>query len=475
MNVDNGIIGNNTYQITELLGQGLRAFVYRGIRIADRTVVAIKVIPNIFDLDNDQRTECLREANNMRQCSNENIIGCFDVFLENNNLYLILEFAESGDMASVISQRRAENRPVPEVDIWLAIRAIASGLDYLASLRIMHRDIKPGNVLIRENTFKLADFGFSRQLGVNSMYPTSVVGSPVYMSPEIIQGRPYSFQSDIWSLGCFAYELATFQVPFSGDNYVDLANRITFDQIPPLDGYSNELNDIVQLMLSKDPEQRPSADQISGYSELVLNALNNPDRLEYGPAAAAQIRAFSEASSNQATLDLNIISSTIIRANPYDSYINLGLIGDGVNSQVIRARSIENDEIVAVKKVKIFDMSDADRQNAVTEASLLQRLPPHPNIIRYLRSYLHNNDLYLILEIADSGDLNKLLQERKRCRPPSYFTEGEIWNYFAQIADAVQVMHHHRILHRGTLDSLILMCSSQYFVVCSTMLSSSQS
>jgi NIMA (never in mitosis gene a)-related kinase len=132
--------------------------------------------------------------------------------------------------------------------------------------------------------------------------------------------------------------------------------------------------------------------------------------------------------------------------NPFEEFESLGVIGRGKYSEVHRARSRRTGELVAVKKVSIFEMDSDGRREVVNEANILQALPPHAHIIKYLHSYLYNNDLYLILELAESGDISLLLEQQRR--KGSYFQEAEIWHYFVQIADALHAMHQCRVMHR---------------------------
>ena len=129
------------------------------------------------------------------------------------------------------------------------------------SKRIMHRDLKPANIFIdNDGDLKIGDLGLSRQLSSHTFEAFSRVGTPLYMSPEVLQGKAYDWKSDVWSMGCIAYELCALRSPFrSSDkenlNLYELFQRICKGNFPaPPDRYSPELRSLVSGMLNVDPD-----------------------------------------------------------------------------------------------------------------------------------------------------------------------------------------------------------------------------
>ena len=141
-----------------------------------------------------------------------------------------MEYCEGGDINQLIKRCKKSNEYIAEDIIWkiftqvlLAIHAIHNHKEG----KILHRDIKPSNIFLdKDNNIKLGDFGLSRELSVESKFAYSHVGTPYYMSPEQIDETKYNEKSDIWSLGCFLYELTTFKPPFQAKNQIMLAMRI---------------------------------------------------------------------------------------------------------------------------------------------------------------------------------------------------------------------------------------------------------
>jgi len=135
--------------------------------------------------------------------------------------------------------------------------------------RIMHRDLKPANIFIdQQGSLKVGDLGLSRQLSSQTFEAFSRVGTPLYMSPEVLQGKGYDWKSDVWSLGCIAYEICMLRSPFrEGEkenlSLYDLFQRITKGQIPPIaEKYSQTLRDLVMRMLNHEPDLRFDIKQV---------------------------------------------------------------------------------------------------------------------------------------------------------------------------------------------------------------------
>ena len=153
-------------------------------------------------------------------------------------------------------------------------RQLASALFHMHEKRIIHRDLKPANILIfSDGNLKLGDLGLGRYMSDETFKAFSKVGTPLYMSPEVIRNDGYDFKSDVWSLGCVIYELITFKSPFRTDekiSLIDLFNKINRGDYPRItdEKYSNIIKDLVDKMLQVNPEERISLE------ELIKNCLN---------------------------------------------------------------------------------------------------------------------------------------------------------------------------------------------------------
>lgn len=158
---------------------------------------------------------------------------------------------------------------------------IFTALDYLHRSKVLHRDLKTSNIFICKNgTLKLGDFGIAKILDNSIQNANTVVGTPYYMSPEICKNNPYSFKSDLWSLGCIVYEMCELRRPFESSNLLGLVSEITEKNYKPISSnYSKSLHDLISLILIKDPSQRPSLEELKNH-EFFKNSLNELNKTE---------------------------------------------------------------------------------------------------------------------------------------------------------------------------------------------------
>ena len=126
--------------------------------------------------------------------------------------------------------------------------------------RIIHRDIKTANIfLTKDNILKIGDFGISKSLDKTSMAATAMIGTPYYLSPEMVEGKPYSTKADIWALGVILYQLCAFKYPFDANSLPVLALKILKGSFPPIPSqYSKDLKALILQMLQVDQRKRPS-------------------------------------------------------------------------------------------------------------------------------------------------------------------------------------------------------------------------
>ncbi|KAL6758065.1 kinase-like domain-containing protein [Haematococcus lacustris] len=267
---------SEAYDVQKAVGKGGYAVVYKAIRRQDNRIVAVKKV-EIFEMTQKKRDRCLQEVTLLEKLSHPNIIQMLDAFIDENMLIIIFEWAPAGDLKRLIKKTQEAGKTLDEPAIWGYFAQIVDGLRYMHQHRIMHRDIKPANVLVGANgALKLGDLGLGRQLSEQTMEAFSKVGTPYFVSPEVVRGAGYDWKSDVWSLGCLLYELAALRSPFEmeGANLYDVFQKISKADFQPLpaEHFSANLRQLLSRMLQVDPSQRPELEEVWALTHQVLAA-----------------------------------------------------------------------------------------------------------------------------------------------------------------------------------------------------------
>ncbi|XP_053305175.1 serine/threonine-protein kinase Nek11-like [Spea bombifrons] len=211
----------------------------------------------------DSTLPSAREAKLLGSLRHPFIVRFLGSFLEKDDFCIITEYCEGGDLQCLIKEQRNSSRPFPEAHVVEWFIQLLLGVNYLHERLVLHRDLKTKNVFLKDGAVKIGDFGVSRVLALPSDMATSFTGTPHYMSPETFSSSGYNSKSDIWSLGCILYEICSLRYAFEASSWIKLVSLIVEGPSPPLPSrYSPELNEILQRMLKKEPEERPSAGEI---------------------------------------------------------------------------------------------------------------------------------------------------------------------------------------------------------------------
>lgn len=260
------------YRKLRKIGQGSFGRVYLIENEINHTKYVLKEV-DLCDFGADGKSEveanqeALAEVYYLNKLHNHpNIVSIIECFESEKMkiLYIVMEYAEGGDLEHQIKQRAETGHPYPEYQIidWLV--QICLAVKHIHDRKIIHRDIKTPNVFICDDgSIKLGDFGIARTFGVASNQAMTKIGTPFYMSPEICMEKAYDHMSDMWALGVVLYEMLCFSRPFDGQDLTMLTESIIHQQhgsIP--DFYSPELQHLVDRLLNKDPQRRLSIDQV---------------------------------------------------------------------------------------------------------------------------------------------------------------------------------------------------------------------
>jgi serine/threonine-protein kinase len=256
------------YEIIEKLGEGAMGTVYRALDPLIERTVAIKTIP--LNLPEEEKKlfedRFLREAKSAGRLSHPNIVTIYDVGETNECAYIAMEYLDGMSLREIIRQ----HGPLPiELALDTALQ-MAHALAFAHDHGIVHRDVKPPNVIVtgKRATVKLTDFGIAHLMSNSETRAGMLMGSPRYMSPEQVQGQTVDGRSDIFSLGIVLHEMLTGQPPFGGDELHGILFRIVNEPVPPASRLRPDipagLDDILSKCLAKRPQDRyPNAHELS--------------------------------------------------------------------------------------------------------------------------------------------------------------------------------------------------------------------
>jgi len=194
------------------LGEGAFSSVFKVRRTSDGCVYALKKV-KMGSLGEKEKANALNEVRILASIEHPNIICYKESFFDGNNLCVIMELCDGGDLLQKIEANKKRNQLLPEAEVWQYFIQMLRGLKGLHDLQIVHRDIKCANLFVtKSGDLKLGDLNVSK-VAKEGMLQTQT-GTPYYASPEVWNDKPYNEKSDMWSLGCVLYELVTGKPPF---------------------------------------------------------------------------------------------------------------------------------------------------------------------------------------------------------------------------------------------------------------------
>ncbi|PXF45764.1 Serine/threonine-protein kinase svkA [Gracilariopsis chorda] len=247
------------YEKLECIGKGTFGEVFKGRELSTGKIVALKLI----DLEKmDEEIDVIqREIEVMRQISNPYVVQYHTSLMQGSTLWIIMEFMSAGSLKELIDGVG----PLPEDAVATVMKALCKGLDYVHKGHKLHRDIKAANILLNDHgDVKLADFGVAGQMTTTIRQRNTMVGSPFWMAPEVVQKSLYDEKADIWSMGITGIELAEGLPPYATEHPFRALFLIPKNPPPRVEGtqFSKSFKDFIALCLKKNPTERPSAEQL---------------------------------------------------------------------------------------------------------------------------------------------------------------------------------------------------------------------
>ncbi|KAH8584957.1 kinase domain-containing [Cryptosporidium sp. chipmunk genotype I] len=299
------------YEEIEEIGRGCFGTVHKIRRKSDGRIFVWKKIC-YENMTQQEKIQIVNEVNVLRKLNHRNIIKYIDRIIDKQNqqIYIVMEYCDEGDLGNILKKKKKLGLSIVEEDVISIFIQLLDALNYCHTRnnRVLHRDIKPQNIFMIASSsselvnkiqqgsrinrdfgkleqktaiVKLGDFGLARYLSGRNQLATTHVGTPYYMSPEVLGKGEYDEKSDIWSLGCCIYEILAGRPPFYARSYDELRKYVKDGIVPDLPKcYSSELNSVLKLMFERDPHKRPSAEEIFNLDFIKYKTLRLSSKLD---------------------------------------------------------------------------------------------------------------------------------------------------------------------------------------------------
>lgn len=244
-------VGLDRYHVLGQIGEGSFGRVFKGRQKCTGQFVALKFMSKAGK-SGKELAELRTEVSILQRLDHPNIILMLDCFETARDVVLVTEYAH-GELFQILT----EDKELPEVVVQAIAKQLVSALHYLHRHRIIHRDMKPQNVLVGSGgNVKLADFGFARQMSASTMMCTSIKGTPLYLAPEIFHDQAYEHKADLWGLGVMLYELCAGRPPFHAHSLHALMQKIMSEDISYPDKFSPSMTSFLSSLLVREPTLR---------------------------------------------------------------------------------------------------------------------------------------------------------------------------------------------------------------------------
>jgi serine/threonine-protein kinase len=293
-----GAVLDGRYRVDGMIATGGMSTVYRGLDVRLDRPVALKVMDSRYAHDQQFLTRFQREARAVARLKDPGLVSVYDQGLDGMHPFLVMELVEGGTLRELLHERG----PMPPHAVAAVLAPVLSGLAVAHRAGLVHRDVKPENVLISDDgEVKIADFGLVRAMAEAKITATSVIlGTAAYLSPEQVSTGDAGPRSDVYAVGVLAYELLTGNTPFQGDNALSVAyQRMDHDVPPPsaaIAGVPAQFDDLVACATARDPADRyADAQEMGAELEAIVEELGLPPFRVPAPRHSAQHAASAAA------------------------------------------------------------------------------------------------------------------------------------------------------------------------------------
>ena len=406
---DDNEMGNDLedFEILQILGKGSYGFVAKIRSLKNKKIYAMKQI-DLSKIGTDKEKQlCIQEIDILKELKHPNINKYHKTIKKNGCIYIIMEFMNNGDISGFINAHKKFKKPVKEEEVWNILLQSMNALAYIHQKNIIHRDIKPANLFMtNDKIIKLGDFGVSSKmeslktsLKQTISFGSTVVGTPLYMSPEMISNKPYDKKTDIFSMGCTFYEICFFSLPYTSIPSNDNIQFIKIEKKENKNYYSKQLLEILDNMVELDQEKRKSSEEIR---ELV--------RREY---TKTFLKTSSLSSVVRCLYSLPRLTKTILNIQQYiNKNASTNIITKGYLDTILNIRNNINNQFnvfkekLATENPKLNSDDEIDPRFIV--ALLIEKIHKELNQVKKREN---NEDQYIITYNEDKSNKPEMIDK----------------------------------------------------------------
>lgn len=482
---DDPLLGRQlaNFRVERAIGRGGMAQVYYGQDIKLERPVAIKVIDTRYRGNPAYAERFVREARTVATWRHENIIYIYYADDEDDLYYFVMEYIDGPDLGQLITQAAEAGELIPQVEVWRIGQAVAAALDYAHAQGVIHRDVKPSNVMVaHDGRVVLADFGLALDVAQGSL--GEVFGSSHYIAPEQAHRSAAAVpQSDLYSLAVMLYEMLTGRVPFADPSPTAVAlQHVTLPPPPPRTvnpNLSEAIEEVLLKALRKAPTERYQTGQalltaLSQAMQLAGDGL--PSAAVTIPSAGETVALVAEVFPNESIIGGGVstmpipelrdatVSASVQAAvkaedeligQQLDEYQLEGLLGRGGMARVYRGLDVRLNRVVAIKVIDTPFRTDSDYLvRFEREAQAIAQLE-HPNVVTVYRFGEANGLLYLAMRYIEGDNLETRLaryrDERRKIVP------AEAGRIIREVCAALDYAHEKGVIHRDIKPSNIML------------------
>lgn len=396
-------VNNYVFNTRALLGKGAFSEVYKAKNTLNGDVVAIKIVTvkklrqqNLFGL-------LQNELQAMKMVTHPNIVQLYEVLNTQNNVYMVMEFCDSGDVGQILKEKGT----IQEDQAIKILKDILRGYKELLKRGIIHRDLKPDNFFIHQGVNKLGDFGFAQLVKTRDQkITTTFIGTPLYMSPQCLKSEYYSSKCDIWSLGLSFYTMIVGVGPWKCETHIELLNCIYTKPItlPYNVLMSSEARDLIKKCLVINEEKRIGWDELYSlniFRDIVVEPFENPIELTTSNKSDENYRYLNVEIHSEVKPEANYIDNAKVREYLFSLEKILNMVSDCMIMNAVSPFLLEKIRLVLYKeKIELLK----NHHLAITDSDSLLRSAKitFDSYVNLVKMNINNNHEILDTQFEDA-------------------------------------------------------------------------